>query len=200
VPGPAPTLSPSPPGRGPDPQEVAKGAEAAPPDAERPTGVPTPAERVRSRARRLTWRPGLVLAGVGVLLVLWAGVEVHVRREGVSAKEQAASEQGQADADPAALGDSVAVAPGASVQEPSEQEALGQELPPKPRSGQIRPDARGQCPGRKQVAINGGYWLELLASGAEECEQSGYVLIKSRCYAPAMDSRRKPSPTSDQPQ
>jgi serine/threonine-protein kinase len=125
---------------------------------------------------------------------------VRVRPEGVSSKEQGASKMGQQDMGPANLGDSVSAAPQASVKESSKQEAIGQELPPKPRPGQIRPDAKGQCPGRKQVPINGGCWVEATGPVAEECEQNGYVLIKERCYAPALETRREPPPTSDQSQ
>jgi eukaryotic-like serine/threonine-protein kinase len=200
VSGSTPVLSPSPPVRGPDSQEVATGAEAVPPEPERSARVPVPAERARPQARRSTRRRGLALAGVGVLLVLWAVMDVHVRREGVSAREQGASEKGKPDAGPANLGDAVSAAPRASVQEPSKQEVIGQELPPKPRPGQILPDAKGRCPGRKQIPINGGCWVELSGPDAEECEQNGYVLIKERCYAPALETRRKPPPTSDQPQ
>jgi serine/threonine protein kinase len=200
VSGSTPALSPSPGRSGLDSEEVATGAEAAPPNAEMPAGVLVPAESARPWAPWLKWRPGLALAGVGVLLVLGAMVEVHVRREGASAKEQGASERGRADAGPANLGDSVSAAPRASMQEPSKQKAIEQELPPKPRPGQLRPDAKGQCPGRKQVPINGGCWVEQLATDAEECEQNGYVLIKERCYAPALETRRKPPPTSDQPE
>jgi hypothetical protein len=197
---PAPVPSPSLPGRGPDSQEAVTGAEAALPNAERSAGVPMPEESVRPRARRLAWSSGLVLAGVGALLALWAVVEVQVRREGVSAKEQGALVRGNADAGPASLGEAVAAVPQSSVQEPSEQKAIEQDLPPKPRPGQVRPDAKGQCPGRKQVPINGGCWVEWPGPTVDECEQNGYVLIKERCYAPALETRREPPPTSDQPQ
>jgi eukaryotic-like serine/threonine-protein kinase len=72
----------------------------------------------------------------------------------------------------------------------------------KPNAGPanlIRSDAKGQCPGRKQVPLNEGCWVELLGPGAQECEQNGYVLIRERCYAPALEARREPPPTSDQP-
>jgi hypothetical protein len=183
-----------------NPPEVATGAEAVAAGPDRSAGVAVSAESARPQARRWRWRTGLAWAGVGVLLVLWALMGVHVRGEGVSAREQGASEEGKPDAGPANLGDAVSAAPRASMQEPSKQEAIGQELPPEPRPGQIRPDARGQCPGRKQVPINGGCWVESSGPAAEECEQNGYVLIKERCYAPALETRRKPPPTSDQPQ
>ena len=188
------------PGRGADSQEAATGAGAALPNAERAAEVPMRAESVQMRARRWAWRSGLVLAGAGGFFALWAVVDVHVRRGGVSAKEQGAFVRGNADEGPANLGDAVAAAPRASVQEPSKHEAIKQHLPPKPRPGQIRPDAKGQCPGRKQEPINGGCWVEWPGPTVDECEQNGYVLIKERCYAPALETRRDPPPTSDQPQ
>ena len=68
--------------------------------------------------------------------------------------------------------------------------------PPKPFPGQMTPDARGRCPGRKQLPINGGCWVEQMVKDAEECAENGYVFFKARCYAPALDTRRKPPPTS----
>jgi eukaryotic-like serine/threonine-protein kinase len=182
--------------------ELAEALEAAAggaePEVEAPAGVPV---RERPRARPLAWRSKRVLAGVGVCLALGLGLRVYVRGQGVALRERLAVGPGRHDEGPVGLGGSVSEAKVAPMQEPSEQEAIGQEPLPELRPGQLRPDARGQCPGRTQVAINGGCWLEVLTSGAEECEQSGYVLIKSRCYAPALETRRrKPPPTSDSPQ
>jgi hypothetical protein len=101
--------------RGPTAQEGATGGEAVAAGADRSAGVPVSAESARPQARRWTWRPGHAWAGVGVLLVLWALREVHVRGEGVLAREQGASEKGQPDAGPANLGDAVSAAPRASV-------------------------------------------------------------------------------------
>jgi serine/threonine protein kinase len=62
------------------------------------------------------------------------------------------------------------------------------------------PNAKGRCPGPKQIPLNGGCWVEVVPSkDAEECEKNGLVFIKERCYAPAMGSRRKPPPTSAPP-
>jgi eukaryotic-like serine/threonine-protein kinase len=135
-----------------------------------------------------------------VRLALGLGLAVHVHWQGAASRQRLAVGPGRPDEGPVGLGGSVSEAPVAPVQQPSEQKAIGQEPLPELRPGQLRPDARGQCPGRTQVAINGGCWLEVLASGAEECEQSGYVLIKSRCYTPIMETRRKPPPTSAPPQ
>ncbi|MDP9144634.1 MAG: serine/threonine protein kinase [Actinomycetota bacterium] len=181
--------------------ELAEALEAAvggaEPEVEAPAGVPV---RERPRARGLSWRSERVLAGVGVCLALGLGLAVHVHWQGAASRERLAVGPGRTGEGPVGLGGSVSEAPVAPVQEPSEQEAIGQEPLPELRPGQLRPDARGQCPGRKQFAINGGCWLEVLASDAEECKQNGHVLIKGQCYAPAMETRRKPPPTSAPPQ
>jgi hypothetical protein len=190
--------------------EALEAAAAGPePEVEVPAEGPVEAVRARPQARGLSWRVGLGPAGVGVFLalgligaflVLWAWWMVHVLPEGASAVEQAASRSGQPDAGPAQLGDTASADPPAPVREPSKQQAISQEQPPEPIPGQVRPNAKGQCPGRKQVPINGGCWVEYPAANAGECEQNGLVPFKNRCYGPALDSRRKPPPTSDLPQ
>jgi serine/threonine-protein kinase len=110
---------------------------------------------------------------------------------------RAASHVRGADAGTTDLGDSVRAASLASVHVPSRQEPVAQDLPPEPFPGQIKPDARGQCPGRDQLPINGGCWVEQRTKEAEACAQNGYVLFKDRCYAPALAPRRKPQPTSN---
>jgi hypothetical protein len=97
------------------------------------------------------------------------------------------------------LGEAGAKTTEPSGQEPSRPKALSQDTPPKPFPGQLTPDAKGQCPGRTQIPINGGCWLELSIRDAEACEEGGMIFFKDRCYAPAMSSRRKPPPTSAPP-
>jgi serine/threonine-protein kinase len=183
--------------------ELAKALEAAAggaePEVEAPAGVPV---RERPRARGLSWRSERVLAGVGVCLALGLGLAVHVHWQGAASRERLAVGPGRTGEGPVGLGSSMSEAPVAPVKEPSEQEAIGQEPLPEPHPRrQIRPDARGQCPGHKQVAINGGCWVVYPVTDAEECEQNGYVLIKGQCYAPALETRRrKPPPTSAPPQ
>ncbi len=72
---------------------------------------------------------------------------------------------------------------------------MTQEPLPEPRPGQIRPNKKGQCPGRKHVPINGGCWGELLPMSAEECVENGYVRFKGKCYAP-LAAPKQPQPTS----
>ena len=83
-----------------------------------------------------------------------------------------------------------------SVQNSPQRETIRQEPPPEPYPGQLIPNAKGRCPEPKQIPLNGGCWVEVPAKNAEECEKNGWVFTKNRCYAPAMDTRRKPPPTS----
>jgi hypothetical protein len=187
-----------------DAQEAAQVDEAAPPQAEESPAVPTPIvpvrRRIRGRGRAMV--AGCALALVTVFLVLWAKQAVQVLLDGAAPGEQVASGPGREDTGPADLGDTAAAAPLTSVHEPSKSkpDGIGQERPPEPLPEQVRPDAKGQCPGRKQVPINGGCWVEYPAANAGECEQNGLVFFKSRCYGPSLKSRRKPPPTSDLPQ
>jgi hypothetical protein len=47
-----------------------------------------------------------------------------------------------------------------------------------------------------QVAFNEGCWVEIPSMSAEKCTENGYVLLKGKCYAPALEPFRKPLPTS----
>jgi serine/threonine protein kinase len=142
-------------------------------------------------------RPWRQLAAV--LLVLWALQAVHVPLHRDSAREQVASTPASREGGAASLGETGAETPVPPVQEPSTRETISQDTPPKPLPGQLTPNAKGQCPGRTQIPINGGCWLELSTRDAEACAEDGYVFFKARCYAPAMGSRRKPPPTSAPP-
>lgn len=182
-------------------RQAAQEAEAARPRAEGAAAVTAPVAPVRPRVRVRAVVTGSALALISVFLVLWAWQVVQGLPEGASPEEQVASGPGRPDAGSADLGDTAAAAPLATVHEPSKSkpEAVGQERPPGPLPGQIRPNAKGQCPGSKQVAINGGCWVEYPATNAGECAQNSLLPFKNRCYGPAMDSRREPPPTSDQP-
>jgi hypothetical protein len=183
-----------------DSQESARVAEPVPPEAAGVSKVSAPIQTVRPLVRVRAVMAGSALMLVGMFLAVWAWQGGQVLPEVASPEEHVASEPGKPDQGPADLGDTVAAAPPVSEQEPSAQQAISQDLPPGPLPEQLRPDAKGQCPGRKQLPINGGCWVEYPAANAGECEQNGYVLLKSRCYAPALKSRRKSPPTSDLPQ
>ena len=145
------------------------------------------------------WRAGSARALAGGLLVLWALQSVHAPPHSASTGEQVTPGPASQDGDASSLGEAAAAPPVPPVQEPAKSKALSQDTPPKPFPGQITPDAKGHCPGRKQTPINGGCWFEVPTEAPKECEENGSVFFKGRCYAPAMDSRRKPPPTSSPP-
>ena len=68
---------------------------------------------------------------------------------------------------------------------------------PKQPKVQVSPDAKGRCPGRKQVAFNGGCWIEQAPMTAEDCRAGGYEFREGKCYAPVLELPQKAVPTSD---
>jgi predicted Ser/Thr protein kinase len=178
-------------------------AEAPQVDARLPAGAGERPERPRPVARVRTWRPWLAVAAAGVAaLLLWSVEPMPVRPGQVSATASApgASDTQVPDAGTAAAGDRAPAAPEASAPPPSEQGPIAQEAPVMPRPGQpqqqLQPDAKGRCPGSTQVAFNGNCWVENPAMNAKTCVENGYVLLKGKCFAPALESPQKPVPTS----
>jgi serine/threonine protein kinase len=172
--------------------ELAKALEAA----ARPRALP---ERTRPRVQALVWRTRSAWVLAGALLVLWAWKAVHTPPPSVSEREQVGSPPGRAEGDTANLGETAPDATSPPVQESSQQETISQDPSTQPFPGQLTPDAKGRCPGPKQIPLNGGCWVEHPTKNAEECEENNLVFIKDRCYAPAMGTRRKPPPTSAPP-
>ncbi len=144
---------------------------------------PSPASE-RRRARAATWAPAGAVALLVAFLVL------------VPTKKQGTSQVAAPDAGAAGVGDTAPSSPPEPIQEQPQRKEIAQEPPPKPFQGQRRPDARGRCPGEKQVPINGGCWVEYHAKDAKECAQYGYLLLKGKCFAPTLDPDSKPVPTS----
>ncbi|WP_224244222.1 serine/threonine-protein kinase [Hyalangium gracile] len=101
--------------------------------------------------------------------------------------------EGTQDAGTAGLGESASTASTAQTQEPSVQAPLAQDSPPEPQPGQIRPNAKGRCPHKRQVALNGACWVPS-EMDREQCEALGPIgtLFQGRCYVPAL-SRDRPS-------
>jgi serine/threonine protein kinase len=171
---------------------------ALPPNAPVPAVPAALPQRPRPLAGMRAWKPWLVLTAAGVTgMLLWSVLPVPRPPGRLSASTPHSSGSQAPDAGTAALGDTSPTEPLASARPPSEPESMAQEPPPEPRPGQARPDAKGRCPGRKQVAINGGCWVENPSMTAEECAESGYVLFKGRCYTHALAPPQKPLPTSN---
>jgi eukaryotic-like serine/threonine-protein kinase len=74
--------------------------------------------------------------------------------------------------------------------EPSGRELLAKDAPPEPLPEQTRPDAKGRCPHKRQVAFNGGCWVEL---AREECEALNGYVYKNTCYVPVIPPGRPPT-------
>jgi serine/threonine protein kinase len=165
--------------------------EPVPPPAESPPAV----ERGRPPVWTWAWKPGLAVAAVAVCAVLlWNVAQVPARPQRVSAGFQSP------DAGTSAVGDTTPAESQAPNSSSQEKKPVAQETLPEPRPGQTRPDKRGQCPGRKQVSINGACWLEHLQMGAEECVENDGEFFKGRCYGPVLAPRKKPQPTSSPPE
>ncbi len=184
-----------PPGGVPEARQPVRALEAGAPGPE----LPARTAHAGARGRFAVGGSGLVLAAVGVLLAFCTGLAVRVRLEAAPWGEPTAPRADEPHDSPVALADLAPALPLEPEQRPSQPKGLRQGQLPKPRPGQLTPDARGQCPGSKQLPLNGGCWVEYPVSDAAECEQNGFEFFKNRCYGPAQDKRRKSEPTSAPP-
>jgi hypothetical protein len=186
------------------PAEPQPAAEVPPPDVPAPESGSKRPQRATPPAREWAWEPWLALAAgaVAVLLavLVWRSQPASVPPGPVFVNAPRAADSQAPDAGTSAVGDTSPTGAQASTPPPTEKKPFAQEPLPMPRPEQVRPDKGGQCPGRRQVPINGGCWLELLSTTAEECMQIGSVLFKGKCYAPILESPRKPQPTSSPPE
>jgi serine/threonine protein kinase len=168
--------------------QVAQALEATAGVEERP-------ERSKPAESSRAWKPWVALAAAGACAVLvWHARTVRPPSGPMAANTPPSADSRAPDADPAAVGDT---ASRPSPSPPTQEEPLAREPLPEPRPGQLRPDKRGQCSGRKQVPINGGCWLEVSPTAdAQSCVESGYVLFQGKCFVPALPPFREPQPTS----
>jgi predicted Ser/Thr protein kinase len=183
----------------PDPPPVAQVSEVEAPVA---VGTDARSERLGPRLRVWTWEPWLALTAVGVFaLLLWHVQPVRLPPGRVAANPSMEAQPQAPDAGTAALGDTSPTEPEVSAPPSSKEAPMAQEPRAERRLGpprqQLQPDAKGRCPGHKQVAIDGGCWVETAPMTAEACVESGYVLRQGKCYTPAVEALQKPVPTSD---
>jgi serine/threonine protein kinase len=166
--------------------QVAEALEAGAGGAEHPVPSKPP---VRARA----WKPWLALAAAGSCAVLPWHAKPLLVPPGPSSQTQEAGR--------VAVGDTSSTEPQASTAPVTERKPPAQEPLPEPRPGQLRPDKQGRCPVRQQIPINGGCWLDVSSSvNAQACAGSGYVFFQGKCLGPALESPRKPQPTSSPPE
>ncbi|MFL5349203.1 MAG: serine/threonine-protein kinase [Hyalangium sp.] len=148
---------------------------------------------LRTHVRR--WVPWLSVAVVGLTLIAWAWWATRGRTMDTSthSRTEARSED-RPDAGPVGLGNAASTTSVVRTPEGSVPEMMAEDTLPDPLPGQTRPDDKGRCPRKEQLAINGGCWA-LIPLGREECEGNGYVFT-TRCYGPVLSHPRKHQPTS----
>jgi eukaryotic-like serine/threonine-protein kinase len=150
----------------------------------------------KPRARIRTWSS--VTAG-GLALGAWVGwlATCEPWDEPIPARIQA-SVRGPRDAGTTELGEAAAAA--------SKEESSGSPIPPvmaedplpEPQEGQSEPDAKGRCPHKRQVSLNGGCWL-LQPQEPEACEALNGQMIKGTCYIPIYPRGKHPRPPTSGP-
>jgi hypothetical protein len=181
----------------PKPHEEAPPKEAAGPLAQEPAGASGAAERFRHRVRTWGGWPWLTLAATCLAVVLWA----RPAPRGEPSEEPAlahaeASEEDAPDAETRGLGETAAATALEQGPAASLHEKLAEEPLPEPQPGQLRPNAKGQCPYKRQTALNKGCWFETSLE-RELCAQLNGQMYKGKCYQPLIPPGRPPtsSPT-----
>ncbi|HYI01904.1 hypothetical protein [Hyalangium sp.] len=102
------------------------------------------------------------------------------------------------DAGPTGLGEALASASGKSSRELPTQQRLEEDTPPEPLPGQDVQEAKGRCPRKQQVALNGGCWAEA-PFAREECEEKGGYVFKKKCYLAPIPRGRRPTSSPANP-
>ncbi len=177
--------------------EEAPPKEAPKPLAKEPSGASGTTERFRHRARMREGWPWLALVAAGLTVVL--GVRPAPRGE--PSEEPALTHAGGSNEEaPGArtrgLGEAAAATALDQAPAASWHEKLAQEPLPEPQPGQLRPNAKGQCPRKWQTVLNQGCWAETSLEH-EACVQFNGQMYKGKCYLPAIPPGRPPtsSPT-----
>jgi hypothetical protein len=147
--------------------------------AERREAAQARARAREERARR--WLPWLAAA---MALGLWP----HEPRSGALLTEEHSMSEARRRR-PVSLGDT-ALNSSAEREKAPAQEPIAREMPTQPQPGQLKPDAKGRCPG-EQIAINGGCWGKLAVT-PEYCPGSAF-LYQGGCYIPTSAPKRAPT-------
>lgn len=148
----------------------------------------TPRRRVYTGLR---W---LAVAAAGLALAVEWSAPGPVADESASQVEVAVPDQ--PDAGTVGLGDVAASTSSEDASKLPSVEVMAEDTLPESQPGQARPDAKGRCPLKQLVALNGGCWLESSLE-SEECAGLGGQMFKGTCYVPFIPPKRRPtsSPT-----
>jgi serine/threonine protein kinase len=159
--------------------------------------APVPsAKRSSSRGQA---EPALLVAVVmlGLTVGVWWIAPSTLRGKPEIARTEA-SGPSQKDGDSAALGESVAAMSQENPPRALTSEGVAQDTLPEPFEGQAVPDAKGRCPHKKQVALNGGCWVPQ-QQDSEACEALTGQFYKGTCYIPALPRERQRRPPTSGP-
>jgi serine/threonine protein kinase len=149
------------------------------------------------RAHMRTKRLWLAATAASLALATWALRSVPRQfTESASFVWREAAEIGRPDAGTAGLGDAASIASEREAPSSSVPESMTGDALPEPMPGQARPDAKGRCPRKRQIVLNGACWLEAPWE-REECAGVKGQMFKGMCYMPFIPPGRQP--TSDQP-
>jgi serine/threonine protein kinase len=163
---------------------------------QRPPALEPPAVHLGSATRWRTRWPGLALGVCALMLLLtvgWGLLREH--GEPSSGAQVLVPTQEQPDAGTAGLGEAASSASTQETPEPTLEQAVTEDSLPEPLPGQIRPDDKGHCPHKQQVALNGGCWVLWESGKCESLGGSGQI-YEGRCYVPALPLPRHRPPTS----
>jgi predicted Ser/Thr protein kinase len=188
-------------------RELAEAAEFAAKHARPEADVPFldlewPEAQARARGPARPARPHVhtragqslrALAAVTLALVLWTGWVAPGADplENPFGACQGAAEAENAAKGPIGLGEAVVSAATVDAPEPTVRKAMTEDTLPELLPGQLRPNAKGRCPHKRQVAFNGGCWVVEL--DREKCEALNGLVYKSTCYVPVIPPGRPPT-------
>lgn len=134
-------------------------------------------------------RPAALAATVAVVVAAgWAAWRASVEPPSVTRREAAGADA--RDAGMSGLGEAASSVSKEEVSAPSMREGMAEEPLPEPLPGQTRPDAKGRCPHKRQVALNGGCWMQISLDREGCAILSGHVL-KGACYVPMIPPGRQ---------
>jgi hypothetical protein len=132
-------------------------------------------------------RPWLAIAATCMALSLWTWWS-----ETRSAAETETTASDQQDGGTVGLGEAASTASRMDAPEFLPPEVLSEGTLPQPQPGQTRPDAKGRCPRKHQVALNGGCWVAD-PMDPEKCTDLRGQMHKGVCYVPLIPPERPPA-------
>jgi serine/threonine protein kinase len=198
---PLPAPAPEEPSGAPAPERP--GNSAPPAVREPPTAATSGGRRSAhlQQARVSAWRgrPWFALAAAVALGVwVWSDTPGEPAEDPALACAGASTEE-EPDAGTRGLGELAAATSMEPTPAPVLQEKLADEPLPEPQPGQTRPNAKGQCPRKGQIALNRGCWAET-SLDREGCAELNGQTFKGLCYVPIIPPGRRPtSGSTDKP-